>query len=53
MEVTIDQVQAADGIPSFAKKFVGDEINIVQAETWASPDAGPTSRSRSPASPAR
>jgi hypothetical protein len=37
MDVTIDQVQAAQGIPSFAKKFVGDEINIVQQETWETP----------------
>jgi Protein of unknown function (DUF2505) len=40
MEVTIDQVQAAQGIPSFAKKFVGDEINIVQREYWSSPTEG-------------
>jgi hypothetical protein len=40
MEVTIDQVQAAHGIPSFAKKFVGDEINIVQQESWSTPDEG-------------
>ena len=40
MEVTIDQVQAAQGIPSFAKKFVGDEINIVQQESWKSADEG-------------
>ena len=40
MEVVIDQVQAAQGIPSFAKKFVGDEINIVQRESWSSPEAG-------------
>jgi hypothetical protein len=40
MEVTIDQVQAAQGIPSFAKKFVGDEINIVQRESWSSPTEG-------------
>ena len=40
MEVTIDQVQAAQGIPSFARKFVGDEINIVQQEYWASPTDG-------------
>ena len=33
-EVVVDQVQSADGIPSFAKKFVGDEINIVQKEHW-------------------
>ena len=37
MDVTIDQVQAAQGIPSFAKKFVGDEINIVQEESWETP----------------
>ena len=36
MDVTIDQVQAASGIPSFAQKFVGDEINIVQRESWTS-----------------
>lgn len=35
-KVVIDQVQAAQGIPSFARKFVGDEINIVQTESWAS-----------------
>jgi len=40
MEVTIDQVQAAHGIPSFAKKFVGDEINVVQQETWKTPTEG-------------
>jgi hypothetical protein len=40
MEVTIDQVQAAEGIPSFARKFVGDEINIVQRESWASATEG-------------
>ncbi|GAB3772956.1 hypothetical protein FB382_002737 [Nocardioides ginsengisegetis] len=38
-EVVIDQVQAAQGIPSFAKKFVGDEINIVQSESWAGDEA--------------
>jgi hypothetical protein len=40
MEVTIDQVQPAQGIPSFAKKFVGDEIHIVQQESWHSPTDG-------------
>jgi hypothetical protein len=40
MVVTIDQVQAATGIPSFAKKLVGDEINIVQTEIWASATEG-------------
>ncbi len=32
--VLIDQLQAAEGIPGFAKKFVGDEINLVQTESW-------------------
>ena len=36
----IEQVQAATGIPSFASKFVGDEIQIVQTERWASADRG-------------
>lgn len=40
MQVEIDQVQAADGIPGFAKKFVGDEIHIVQSERWSSPEEG-------------
>jgi hypothetical protein len=40
MTVSIDQVQAARGIPGFAKKFVGDEINIVQTEDWAAPAKG-------------
>jgi hypothetical protein len=40
MTVTIDQVQEAQGIPGFAKKFVGDEINIVQTEDWTAPEKG-------------
>ena len=40
MTVTIDQVQEATGIPGFAKKFVGDEINIVQTEDWTSSEKG-------------
>lgn len=35
MAVVVDQTQPAKGIPSFAKKFVGDEIHIVQKESWA------------------
>jgi hypothetical protein len=35
MKVVVDQVQAADGIPGFAKKFVGDEIQLVQTERWS------------------
>lgn len=40
MQVEIDQVQAAHGIPGFAKKFVGDEIHIIQSERWSSPEHG-------------
>lgn len=36
MTVRIDQFRPADEIPSFARKFIGAEINIVQAETWTS-----------------
>jgi len=39
-EVVVDQVQTAEGIPSFAKKFVGDEINIVQKEIWTDAERG-------------
>ncbi|MEO7351087.1 MAG: DUF2505 domain-containing protein [Marmoricola sp.] len=38
MTVEINQFQAARGIPGFAKKFVGDEINIVQSEDWSAPE---------------
>jgi hypothetical protein len=38
MYVEIDQVQSSAGVPSFAQKFVGDEINIVQVERWTSVD---------------
>jgi len=37
--VVVEQVQPAKGIPSFAKKFVGDEIDIVQREEWTTDDA--------------
>ena len=36
-KVRVEQVQSATGLPSFARKFVGDEIEIVQDETWTSP----------------
>jgi hypothetical protein len=32
--VVVDQVQLSEGIPGFARKFVGDEINLVQTESW-------------------
>ena len=35
MRVEIDQTQPAHGIPSFAAKFVGDQIQIIQKETWS------------------
>jgi hypothetical protein len=38
MSVLVDQVQPADGIPGFAQKFVGDEINIVAREEWTAID---------------
>jgi hypothetical protein len=34
---TIEQVRSGSDIPSFARTFVGDEIVIVQTETWTSP----------------
>lgn len=34
MAVVIDQTQPARGIPAFAKKILGDEIQIVQREAW-------------------
>ena len=40
MTVEIDQIQAAQGIPGFAKKFIGDEINIVQSEDWTTKEKG-------------
>jgi hypothetical protein len=36
--VRIELVQPAAGIPAFAQKFVGDEIQIVQEESWGSAD---------------
>lgn len=38
--VTIDQWQSTAGVPSFAKKIVGDETNIVQKEIWTTPVLG-------------
>ncbi|MET3963030.1 hypothetical protein ABIE44_002964 [Marmoricola sp. OAE513] len=37
MDVTVDQHRPATEVPSFARKFVGEEINIVQSESWTSP----------------
>ena len=35
--VVVDQTLQTKGIPSFAAKFVGDRIQIVQTEQWTSP----------------
>jgi hypothetical protein len=32
--VTVEQVQSARDLPSFARRFVGDEIVIIQQERW-------------------
>ena len=40
MKVVVDQVQGADGIPGFARKFVGEEINLVQTEQWWDMEGG-------------
>ncbi len=40
MHVTIDQWQRTSGVPSFAKKVVGEETNIVQHEIWSTPFLG-------------
>ena len=37
--VRIEQVRSGADVPSFARSFVGDEIVIVQTETWTSPTA--------------
>lgn len=37
--VVVEQVQSDASLPSFARKFVGDEIVIVQTERWGSTTA--------------
>jgi hypothetical protein len=39
-KVVIDAVQLAQGIPGFAKRFVGDEIQLVQTEQWSDIENG-------------
>jgi hypothetical protein len=34
MDVRIDMVQRTQGIPSFARKVVGEETRVVQSERW-------------------
>jgi hypothetical protein len=40
MKVVIDMAQATEGIPGFARKFVGDEIQMVQTERWSDMETG-------------
>lgn len=40
MEVVVDQTQPSRGIPAFARSLVGDQIRIVQRESWADPSGG-------------
>lgn len=40
MKVLIEYAQPTDRVPGFAKKFVGHEVEIRQAETWTSPEHG-------------
>lgn len=40
LTVRVEQVRTADGMPSFARKIVGDEMAIVQEERWTSPERG-------------
>src|SRR4051794_38051210 len=35
VKVVIDMAQPTQGIPGFAKKFVGEEIQMVQTERWS------------------
>jgi hypothetical protein len=37
-KVVIDQVQRSEGLPGFARKFIGDEINLIQTEVWSGAD---------------
>lgn len=37
--VDISFSQATEGVPAFAKKFVGSSVSIRQHETWSSPNA--------------
>jgi hypothetical protein len=39
-EVVLEYAQPTDRVPGFAKKFVGSEVDIRQAETWTSPEHG-------------
>jgi len=40
MKVVVDMVQASKGMPGFAQRFVGDEIQLVQTERWSDLENG-------------
>ncbi len=40
MKVRLEYSQPTDRVPGFARKFVGSEVDIVQSESWTSPDRG-------------
>ena len=39
MKVRLEEAHGTDGIPSFAKRLVGNEIRFVQQESWGSPSS--------------
>ena len=38
--ISVDMVQHTKGMPSLAKKFVGDETHVIQTERWSTVEAG-------------
>lgn len=40
LTVTVDMVQHTKGMPSFAKKVVGDETRVIQTERWETVESG-------------
>jgi hypothetical protein len=37
MSVSVDQHRPTQGVPGFAKKFIGDEVRILTREEWSGP----------------
>jgi Protein of unknown function (DUF2505) len=35
MRVVVDQTRSTAGVPSFAKRLVGDEVRLVRRESWS------------------
>lgn len=40
LSVLVDMVRHTEGVPSFAKKVVGDQTRVIQTERWPATDAG-------------